>query len=149
MPDVSYLVEMIGGVPVVTPPAEIDLTTADQFRLVLLEGAAHGQTTVVVDMTRTRFCDSAVLSVLARAHKRALEEGGELRLAMPAAGAVFRVFTVTRLHRFIPRFDSLREALRPGPAAALIRSSRPRPSAELGSFARRSGRPDRDERAGG
>ena len=83
MPDVSYLVEMITGVPVVTPPAEIDLTTADRFRLVLLEAADHGHTTVVVDMTHTKFCDSAGLSVMARAHKRALEDGGELRLVMP------------------------------------------------------------------
>ncbi len=127
MPDVSYLVETISGVPVVTAPAEIDLTTADQLRLVLLEAAAHGYTTVVVDMTRTRFCDSAGLSVLARAHKRALEEGGELRLVMPAGGAVFRIFTLTRLHRFIPRFDRLQEALLPRPATALIRPSRPRP----------------------
>ena len=73
MPDVSYLVEMITGVPVVTPPAEIDLTTADRFRLVLLEAAALGGATVVVDMTHTKFCDSAGLSVLARAHKQALE----------------------------------------------------------------------------
>ena len=108
MPDVSYLVEMISGLPVVTPPAEIDLTTADQLRLVLLEATARGHTTVVVDMTHTKFCDSAGFSVLARAHKRALEDGGELRLVMPAGGAVFRVFTLTSLHRFIPRFGSLR-----------------------------------------
>src|SRR5437868_4831316 len=100
MPDVSYLVEMISGVPVVTAPAEIDITTADQLRLVLLEAAAHGHTTVVVDMTRTQFCDSSGLSVLARAHKRALEEGGELRLVIPAGGAVFRIFTLTSLYRF-------------------------------------------------
>jgi anti-sigma B factor antagonist len=111
MPDVSYLVEMITGVPVVTPPAEIDLTTADQLQLVLLKAAAHGDATVVVDMTHTKFCDSAGLSVLARAHKRALKEGGELRLVIPAGGAVFRVFTLTSLHRFIPRFGSLQEAL--------------------------------------
>ena len=98
MPDVSYLVEMIAGVPVVTPPAEIDLTTADQLQLVLLEAAAQGDATVVVDMTDTKFCDSAGLSVLARAHKRALEEGGELRLVMPAGGAVFRVFKIGRAH---------------------------------------------------
>jgi anti-anti-sigma factor len=139
MPDVSYLVEMIAGVPVVTPPAEIDLTTADQLQLVLLEAAAQGDATVVVDMTDTKFCDSAGLSVLARAHKRALEEGGELRLVMPAGGAVFRVFTLTSLDRFIPRFGSLQEALMQRPAAAPIPPARPRPSPGLGSLARRSG----------
>ena len=141
MPDVSYLVEMISGLPVVTPPAEIDITTADQFRLALLEAVAHGHAAVVVDMTRTRFCDSAGFSVLARAHKQAREEGGELRLVIPAGGAVFRIFTLTRLDRFIPRFGSLPEALRQGPAAALIPPSRPRPRPGLGSPAARSGDP--------
>jgi anti-anti-sigma factor len=131
MPDVSYLVEMITGLPVVTAPAEIDVSTADQLRLVLLEAAAHGHTTVVVDMTGTRFCDSAGFSVLARAHKRALEEGGELRLVMPAGGAVFRIFTLTSLYRFIPRFGSLQEALLQRPAAA-IRPPRLQLSTRLG-----------------
>ena len=149
MPDVSYLVEMITGVPVVTPPAEIDLTTADRFRLVLLEAAALGGATVVVDMTHTKFCDSAGLSVLARAHKQALEGGGELRLVIPAGGAVFRVFTLTSLHRFIPRFGSLQEALPQRPAAAPIPPSRPRSSPGLGSPARRSGSRGRAVRADG
>jgi anti-sigma B factor antagonist len=138
---------MISGLPVVTAPAEIDVRTADQLRLVLLEAAAHGQTTVVVDMTRTQFCDSAGLSVLARAHKRALVEGGELRLVMPAGGAVFRIFTLTSLYRFIPRFGSLPEALLQRPAVA-IRPLRPQPSPGLGSRARRSGSLGRGVRAG-
>ena len=149
MPDVSYLVEMISGVPVVTPPAEIDLTTADRLRLVLLEATARGHTTVVVDMTHTKFCDSAGFGVLARAHKRALEDGGELRLVMPAGGAVFRVFTLTSLHRFIPRFGSLQDALPQRPDAAPVPPSRPRPSPGLGSPARRSGSPGRAVRADG
>jgi hypothetical protein len=73
-------------------------------------------------MTRTQFCDSAGLGVLIRAHKRALEEGGELRLVMPPDGAVFRIFTLTSLYRFIPRFGSLSEALLQGPAAPILPS---------------------------
>jgi anti-sigma B factor antagonist len=119
MPDVSYPIEMISGVPVVTAPAEIDVTTADQLRLALLEAAARGHTTIVVDMTRTEFCDSSGLGVLIRAHKRALEEGGELRLVIPAGGAVARIFTLTSLHRFIPRFGSLPEALLERPAVPI------------------------------
>ena len=111
MADVGYPVEMISGVPVVTAHTEIDVTTADQLRLALLEAVGRGHTTIVVDMTRTGFCDSSGLRVLVQAHKRALEEGGELRLVMPTQGAVFRIFTLTSLHLFIPRFDSLDAAL--------------------------------------
>jgi hypothetical protein len=57
-------------------------------------------------MSRTRFCDSAGFTVLVRAHKRAVAEGGELRLV-------------------IPLFSSLDEALAPRPAA-VIQPLRPR-----------------------
>jgi anti-anti-sigma factor len=116
MSDAGYLVEMISGVPVVTGPAQVDVTTEDQLRTALLEAAVRGHATVVVDLSRTRFCDSGGLGVLVRAHKRALEEGGEVRLVIPPGGAVHRIFTLTSLHRFIPRFDSLREALLQWPA---------------------------------
>ena len=115
MSDARYLIEMISEVPVVTGPAEIDVTTAGQLRTALLEAGGHGHTTIVVDLTRTRFCDSAGLGVLIRAHKRALEEGGEVRLVMPPGGAVYRIFTLTSLYRCMPRFDSLPEALRQRP----------------------------------
>ena len=120
MYDSENPVEMIGGVPVVAAPAEIDAITAEQLRAVLLEAVSHGHTTVVVDMTRTQFCDSSGLSVLIRAHKRALEEGGKLRLVIPPDGAVSRIFTLTSLYRFIPRFGSLKEALRQRPAAPIL-----------------------------
>ena len=145
MPDGSYPVEMTSGLPVVTAPAELDVTTADQLRLVLLEAAAHGHTTAVVDMTRTQFCDSAGLGVLIRAHKRALKEGGELRLVIPAGGAVFRIFTLTSLYRFIPRFASLQEALLQRPAVA-IRPPRPQPSTRLGRLVHQPGWPHGDRK---
>jgi anti-sigma B factor antagonist len=119
---------MINGVPVVTAPAEIDVTTAEQLRTVLLHSAARGNATVVVDMTCTRFCDSAGLTVLVRAHKRAAADGGELRLVIAAGGAVARVFAITRLDLIIPLFGSLDEALAPRPGP-VIQPLRPRPSA--------------------
>ncbi len=117
MPDNRYPL-MINGVAVVSAPAEIDIATAEQLRLVLLEAGRRGHATVVVDMTRTRYCDSAGFSALVAAHKWALAEGGGLRLVIPADSRVLRIFTVIGLGRFIPRFDSLYQALPPRPAAA-------------------------------
>ena len=117
MPDNRYPL-MINGVAVVTAPAEIDIANAEQLRMVLLEAGRRGQAKVVVDMTRTRYCDSAGFSALVAAHKWALAEGGGLRLVIPADSRVLRIFTVVGLGRFIPRFGSLEEALPPGPAAA-------------------------------
>ena len=117
MPDNRYPL-MINGVAVVTASAEIDIANAEQLRMVLLEAGRRGHGTVVVDMTGTRFCDSAGFSALVAAHKWALAEGGGLRLVIPADSRVLRIFTVVGLGRFIPRFGSLEEALPPGPAAA-------------------------------
>lgn len=123
MPEVQYPVEMVRGVPVVTAPEEIDSTNADGLRAALLRSAAHGHATVVADMTATTFCDTSGLHVLVRAHKRALAEGGELRLVIPQA-AVLRIFTITGVDSVIPIYTSLQEALAPTPAIA-IRPERP------------------------
>src|SRR5207244_2885954 len=71
VPDHRYPL-MINGVPVVEAPEEIDICDAEQLRIVLLEAASRGHATIVVDMARTRFCDSSGFSVLVAAHQRAL-----------------------------------------------------------------------------
>jgi hypothetical protein len=48
-----------------------------------------------------------------RAHKRAVAEGGELRLVVPADGAVPRILNLTGLDLFLPCFSSLAGALAP------------------------------------
>jgi anti-sigma B factor antagonist len=103
-------VDVVRGVSVVTAPGEIDLTNVPGLRAALLEAAAAGSTALVVDMTRTRFCDSAGLRVLMDAHKRAVAEGGALLLAVPAA-AVLRVLEITGIDQVIPSFASLDETV--------------------------------------
>jgi anti-anti-sigma regulatory factor len=58
---------MANGVAVVTASAQIDVTTAEQLRVLLLRAGSHGPTTFVVDLTRTLFCDSAGLGRLDQA----------------------------------------------------------------------------------
>ena len=71
MADIRYLRKMINGAPVLAAPAEINITTADQFRAILLDTTIRGNATVVVDMTRTRFRDCCGLHTLLRAHQQA------------------------------------------------------------------------------
>ena len=109
--DGRFAYEVVNGVPVVAAPEEIDVTNAPELRSALVEAARHGGGTLVVDMTRTRFCDSCGLHILFAAwHKRAQAEGGELRLAMSAA-PVLRLFEITGIDRVIPNFPSLAQAL--------------------------------------
>ena len=111
MIQVRYLRTMINGVPVMATPAEIDITTAGQLRAVLLAATENRYRTLVVDMTRTRFCDSAAVHTVVAVHKRLLADGGELRLVVPADGAVQRVLTLLGVDRFIPCFARMEEAV--------------------------------------
>jgi anti-sigma B factor antagonist len=110
MPDDGFPVEMVQGVPVLAAPEEIDITNAAALRSALLTATANGTGTLVVDMTRTQFCDSSGLHTLLAAHKRAEAEGRKILLVIPST-AVLRVFTLTAMDRVIPNFTSLAEAL--------------------------------------
>jgi anti-sigma B factor antagonist len=127
MPGARYPIEMVNGVPVVAAPGEIDISNADWLDAVLREAAARGHATFMVDMTGTTFCASSGVGVLVRAHKRAVAEGGELRLVIPASAAVLRVFAIAGIDRVIPNFPSLYEAVVPAPATA------PRPPPDPGT----------------
>ena len=98
------------GVPVVTAPEELDITNVPQLEPALAEAAAKGHGSFVVDMSRTRFCDSAGLHALLAAHKRARADGGGLVLAI-GGQAVRRLFEITGADTVVPCFASLEEAL--------------------------------------
>ena len=110
MPDGSFPAEIVKGVPVVAAPEEIDITNVAALRADLLTAAANGYDTLVVDMTRTQFCDSSGLHALIAAHKRAEAEGREVLLVIPSP-TVLRVFVLTGMDRVIPNVTSLPEAL--------------------------------------
>jgi anti-sigma B factor antagonist len=117
MRDDSFPVEVVDGVPVLAAPEEIDITNADALRTALLAAAGSGPGALVVDMTRTRFCDSSGLHALIAVHKRAGAEGREVLLVIPSV-AVLRVFALTGMDMVIPSFTNLAEALARTAAAA-------------------------------
>ncbi len=122
MPEHRFAVQVVGGMPVVTTPEEVDISNAERLRTVLLEASAHGRGTLVVDMSGTQFCDSSGIHVLVHAHKRAQAEFGELLLVLPAT-TVLRVFAITGIDRVIPNFSSLEDALAQAHAAGFTRGS--------------------------
>ena len=111
MPEARFPVEVARGVPVVVAPEEVDITNAAGLRAALLDAAGNGHRHLVVDMTRTRFCDSSGVHALATAHRRALQEDRQLLLAS-GSPAVLRILSITGIDQLIPRFPSLEEALR-------------------------------------
>jgi len=110
VPEISFPIEVVEGVPVVTAPEEIDITNAAGLQAALLEAAGPRRAMVVVDMSRTRFCDSAGLNALVTAGRRARADGGEVRLVV-VGEAVARVVALTGVDRVIPIYASLEDAL--------------------------------------
>ena len=110
MPEISFPVEVVQGVPVVTAPEEIDLANAAGLRAALLDVAGPGRALVVVDMSRTRFCDSAGLNALVAAARQARADGGEVRLVV-VGEAVARIVALTGVDRVIPVYAGLEDAL--------------------------------------
>lgn len=115
MREISFPVQVVEGVPVVTAPEEIDLANAAGlkaalFEAALLETAEPGRAMVVVDMSRTRFCDSAGLNALVGAARQARADGGEVRLVV-VGEAVARIVALTGVDRVMPIYASLEDAL--------------------------------------
>jgi anti-sigma B factor antagonist len=106
----SFLVSWYGRTAVVKLPAEIDLTIADAMREALLSVLNQGAMGLVVDMTATTFCDSAGITALVRAHRRAAANGATMRLSA-AAAPVLRVFSLVGIDRLIDVHPSVDAAL--------------------------------------
>lgn len=118
MMETSCPIKLVQGVPVIGAPAEIDVRNGGILRAAILHTAAFGYATMVVDMSRTEFCDSAGLSVLVRAHKRALAEGGDLRLVVTTP-PVLRILTLTGLDQALRLFATVADAVAELPAVTI------------------------------
>jgi anti-anti-sigma factor len=104
------------GCAIVTVAGEIDISTVTRLREQLFELAASGP--LVADLDQVGFIDSAGLSALVGAARRAVAHGGSLRVvcAQPKTRKLFRL---TGLDRRIALARTLDEALAgPGPHIA-------------------------------
>src|SRR5258707_13201941 len=105
-----YAVLWVGLVAVVSLPAEIDISNADQVRDDLLSILNRGATLLVVDMCATTFCDSAGLNALVRAFKRATASGAGMRVVV-SARAVQRVLAITGVDHLIDIYPTVAAAM--------------------------------------
>jgi len=105
-----YPVLWIGQVAVVTLPEEIDVTIADTVQEELLAVMDAGAALLVADMSTTNFCDSAGVSALVRAFRRASASGNSMRLVI-GTPAVQRVLSITGVDRLVDTFPSVAASL--------------------------------------
>ncbi len=109
-----YPVLWIGQTAVVTLPAEIDITNADQVREDLLSVLNQGAALLIADLSRTTFCDSAGVSALARSFRRAEASQSEIRLVVSTV-AVQRVLALTGVDRLLDTYPSVAASLAASP----------------------------------
>jgi anti-sigma B factor antagonist len=117
MPGETYPLRWAGRLAVVSMPAEIDVSNAASVLERLWSILEREPVTVIVDMTLTTFCDSAGVSAIVRACKRAAAQQAEMRLVAPTR-AVRRLFTITGLDRMVGVYPSLSASLAAGRPAA-------------------------------
>ena len=116
-----------GQTAVVTAAGEIDLTNAEWLRDALLSALNAGASALVVDLTATTFIDSAGVTALVRASRRASASDAVLRLAVTAP-AVLRVLNLVGIDQLISVYPSVAAALDSLPQETVIDSSTHVPS---------------------
>jgi anti-sigma B factor antagonist len=108
----------VGRVAVMTLPGEVDVSNADQIREDLFAVMAQDASLVIADMSATTFCDSAGVTALVRAARKANASGTRLRLAT-STPAVTRVLAITGVDQLIEIYPSVAAAMAdPGTEAA-------------------------------
>jgi anti-sigma B factor antagonist len=110
MPREHYPVLWSGQTAVVSLPAEIDITNADQVREDLLSLLNQGAVLLIADLSKTTFCDSAGVGALVRTFRRAEASQSELRLVVNTR-AVQRVLALTGVDRLLNIYPNVSVAL--------------------------------------
>ena len=113
MSDKTFPVQWTGQQAVVTLPRHIDRANADQIREQLLWIINRGAAVLIADLTGTVSCDYSGADALARAHRRAVANGTELRLVV-TADVIRRVLTLNGLDRLVAVYPDLDGALAAG-----------------------------------
>jgi anti-anti-sigma factor len=99
-----------GRTAIVSASGEIDIINAEGLRDVLLTALNAGASALVVDMTSTTFLDSAGVTALVRATRRAAAADAALRLAVTAP-SVLRVLNLVGIDRLIEVYPGIPDAM--------------------------------------
>jgi anti-sigma B factor antagonist len=105
------------GWTLVSLPAEVDIANADEVRADLAAALDQGCPVVIVDMSRTSFCDCAGVGVLLAAASQARRAGLQIRI-VARARPVLRTFELTGLYLALPVYPTAADAERGPPETA-------------------------------
>jgi anti-anti-sigma factor len=95
-------IELIGGVPVAKLNEDLDAANAATVRSELAEALGPDALTLVVDLSDTRYVDSAGIDMLLRLGDRLERRRAKLILVVPETSPLRRLLTVVGLPDAIP-----------------------------------------------
>ncbi|MCW1968471.1 MAG: STAS domain-containing protein [Anaerolineae bacterium] len=96
---------------VLSPVGAIDPLTAPTLRENLTRLLDDGVTGLIIDLSQVSFMDSAGMSVLVTALKRARAAGGNVKLVWPKSDAAKRILTLTKFDQVFALTNTADEAL--------------------------------------
>ena len=107
----EIVLERRGGHVVARLSGEVDMSNADYLRDQLLASTPNDALALVLDITSTRYLDSAAIEVLFDVSRRLARRRQQLRLVMPPDSPLKRVIELTEVHTAAPLYESLDAAL--------------------------------------
>jgi anti-anti-sigma factor len=107
----EIVLERRDGSVVARLTGEVDMSNASYVRDQLLESMPNEAIVLVLDISGTRYLDSAAIEVLFDVSRRLARRRQELRLVMPPDSPLRRVIQLTEVHTAAPVFESLEAAV--------------------------------------
>jgi len=89
----------VDGQPVARAPTDIDLANAETIGEELVAAVPHDATSLSLDLTDTRYLDSAGIAMLLMLQERLSRRRQKLRIVVPARSPVRRLLQVAGVDR--------------------------------------------------
>lgn len=135
----TFVTRSTDGYTVLEVGGELDVYTAPELRMHLIEIVEEGQRKLILDMNRIEFLDSTALGVLVYGLKRLRSTGGTLALVCQPE-RLLKIFRITGLDRVFDIYGSVEAALgKPSQSAPVTDVTQPKPRQVPGTSRNRAG----------
>jgi anti-anti-sigma factor len=120
-------IEGDGGVAAIRLPADVDAANADSLAEQIVIGVGNESVGVVLDLSATRYLDSAGVDMLFRLHERLQARRQRLHLVAPEESPLWRVLRIVAIPDLVPVHVDVDSAV-----AAAAGEAAQTPAGELG-----------------
>ncbi len=104
-------VEHFDGIPMARILVDVDSANAPKLRDQLVACVPQGAASLVIDLSPTRYLDSAGIDMLFRLHQRLSQRRGSLRLVIPPSSQLARLADIVALPNVVPIHGTIADAI--------------------------------------